>query len=97
MRLIPALAALGALVRGIFRRPPRKAVIETPLADLPARGHSTRRALRRARRARILRSYTRRLLWAGVRARYRERYAIGGAVDDRRLMRSARKRERRAS
>lgn len=33
MRIIPALAAAAAMVAGLFRRGPKRTVIETPLKD----------------------------------------------------------------
>jgi hypothetical protein len=36
VRIIPALAALAASVTGLFKRAPKRTVIETPLKDVPA-------------------------------------------------------------
>jgi len=66
-RIIPALAALAATVKGWFRRKTKKTVLQllAPKETAQTRGPSLRgngkasRALRKARRRRILSSFTR--------------------------------------
>lgn len=59
--VIRPLAALGALAASLFKRAPKKTVREMTLPEQPARegGTNVARAVRRWRRAKIKRSFTR--------------------------------------
>ena len=84
-RWIPALLSA---VAGLFSRGPKRTTIEVPLADKPSRGHAgpSKRALRRARRLRILGSFTRAVLGH-----------VTMTPDPKKVARNARRRARKAA